>query len=218
MKHRLRVARYLLLGLTAVAAPSRAREIIKEYALFCTEERVNGQLFSRHVEVVNGAKVVSLRIDEQQVTADGFEEQLLRAEAEERRAQLRAELELTGSREQELQQTRSLAVKKLLGGQVARCKRDLALLEKFALDRYLAFSPETLTRQTYEHVVTKLIPAAEQAAGVADIPLEQAETLYRELGEHERGLTAFVFATIRQAIDQCTDPKLLKELLETISS
>ncbi len=201
------------------ATPVAARETIKDYALFCTQERVNGQLFSRRVEVVRGVKAASYQVDEQEVQLDVFEDQLIRAEGQERRVELRGEAEKIGARERESQQTRALIIKKLLTQLVGRCKKDLFLLEKFNLERYLAFAPETLTREDYERVVTQLIPAAEAALAATDMATDLAvlERLYRDLEPHERRVNAFVFATIRQATERCDDPRVLKELLAVVS-
>lgn len=198
-----------------LTTPVVARQTIKDYALFCTQERVNGQLFSRRVEVVGGVKAASYQVNDQDVPTTIFEAQLIEAESHERLQQLRAEEQTVGAREQESQQTRVLIIKKLLTQLVGRCKKDLFLLEKFTLERYLAFAVETLTREDYERVVTQLIPAAE--AALAAIDLTVIEQLYRDLEPCERRVNAFVFATIRRATEQCDDPRILKELLAVVS-
>lgn len=194
-----------------------ARQTIKDYALFCTQERVNDRLFARRVEVVSGVKTACYQIDNQDVASEVFEEQLLHAEGQERLQQLRNEAVNVGAREHEKQQTRILVLRKLLSQLVDRCKKDLFLLEKFSLERYFAFDAETLTRDAYELVVTKLIPEADAACNEGG-DLAVVEQLYSDLESYEKRVNAFVFSTVRQAINACDDARLLKDLLAAISA
>lgn len=193
-----------------------AREIVKDYMQSDFEVRVNNRLFSRQIEVINGVRAERYQVDDKPVSADIFEDQLVSAESAERRLELKHENEMIGNREREEQLTRIAATKKLLKQLVDRLRRDLSLLEKFTLERYFVFSPETLTREEYEQVVTQLIPASLKAIAAGDA-LGTSDQLYQDLEAYERRVNAFVFATIRQAIDRCDDPKLLKELLAVVS-
>lgn len=202
---------FLFFGLVA-----QAREVITDHFQSDYEVRVNGVVFERHVDVTDGVRRIVYRVGGVDVLADAFEVALARAEAEDQLRNVRLESENLGAREREAQLTRALVTKKLLQQLIDHCRNDLVLLEKFTLERYFVFSPDTLTREAYEELVTKLIPEAVRLLA-ADAPVSEVTQLYRTLETYEKRVNAFVFSTIRHAIDQATDPKLLKDLLAVVS-
>lgn len=196
-----------------------ARQIVKDTMVSDLVVRIDDLLFARHVQVSDGVKTERCQVNNQDVSVEVFEDQLVRAEAEERRRELRQEAENFGAREREEQLTRMAVTKKLLSQLVDRFKRDLSLLEKFTLERYFDFTPETVTREEYEQVVTQLLPAAVKVLSAEGSPETYGTIaqLYQDLEPYERRINGFVFTTIRQAIKQGDDPKLLKELLAVVS-
>lgn len=198
-------------------SPLVAREVVKDYALFCTQERVNGQLFAHRTEIVRGEKTESWQVNEQEVAVETYQEALIQAEAAERRVELKREAEALGQRERDAQRARGAILKKLLAQTVDLCRKDLVLLEQFRLEPYFDFSSSTLEKADYEKIVTKVMPRAKEICGSDDdiIP-EDLEQVHKTLADYESRIHAFVFGTIQNAIGQCNDPKLLKELLALI--
>lgn len=209
--------RFLIYTMLFVSLSLGAREVIKDYALFCTQERVNGQIFSHRTEIVRGEKTESWKVNEQELSVDSYHEALVQAEAAERRIELKREAEALGQRERDAQRARGAILKKLLARTVELCRKDLIILEQFHLEPFFTFSSNTLEKTDYERIVTKLMPRAKEICGGDDetIP-EDLELVHKALTEYESRIHGFVFASIQSAITQCDDPKLLKELLALV--
>lgn len=191
----------------------------KNRALFYTEEKVHGRLFSHRIELLEGRQKDLWRVDGEEVDYPTYEELILEAEKEERRQERKREYEERIAHHLFKQQAHESLLKKLLSIVVDEIREEVKLLGRYSLQGYFVYAPTTITdHDDYKYLAHELLSHAERLLrGEEEFSYDDLVALHGKLELYGGRLKQFARATISRAIDQCDDTKLLKDLLVLVT-
>ncbi|HBY06144.1 MAG: hypothetical protein UV38_C0002G0098 [candidate division TM6 bacterium GW2011_GWE2_42_60] len=192
-------------------------EVVRDYKLSQKEERIQGKRFIHRKESDLSKSSEAWVIDGASVPKERFEESYLEAKKEELRAERAQEQLLLEQEEQSNLRFRRAILQKLLRAQVEECRAQVAIIERNELDAYMVFSAATIKDSaTYVELVQERLGEALRLVSQGDADIVALQKEEQDLTESCSRLKAFVRATIDRAIEQCTDTKLLKKLLNDV--
>lgn len=192
-------------------------ELVRDYKLLQKEERLQGKKFVHRRESDISKNVEAWVVEGAVVSKEQFEELYLEASKEELRVERAREQAIAEEEASMKRYFRRSILQKLVKGLVEDCRAQIALIERNGLDSYMVFSATTIKDSaTYVDLAKKRLDAAMLLIEQADVDAEILEKEEQELSDSCSRLKAFVRATIDRAIEQCTDTKLLKKLLNDI--
>lgn len=193
---------------------------LKERALFYSEEKVNGQIFSHRIEILEGLqkdiyKINSELVEDRQVYEDAY----LEAEKEERRRERQKEYEARLAHELFKHKAQIALMKKILALESDFLRKEVRQLEKHSMEGYFLFSPETIrNHDEYDMICNDLLPHIDSLVySGQDVPYQSFVDTLDQVERYKDRMKSFVRDTINNAIDQCDDTRALKELLLLVS-
>jgi hypothetical protein len=212
---------WLVLGLLLIDGVCTARVMLKEQELQYREELVDGKTFMYRSEVrydaAGMARKELWKIDGKDVAERQYEEEILEAEKNERRAQRVQEAALRQAEFDSKVHSRTVLVKKLLHQMVRVIMQDVQTIERYGLDPYKVFSDVTITAQEYQQIVHTFLPQAYALVQALEPDFVQLQELYERFDALRDRFNIFMRATLDRAIEKCDDTKFLKELLALVS-
>jgi hypothetical protein len=204
---------------TLIVAPLAATWPVEETSTYCKKERINDVVFVYRHEIANGVVTTLWTIDGRPVGYDEFVETQLNAEMALRRAQRLAEHQ---QKEQELATHTQCAMagsKRLLTLTVAQVEEQLNKLRDYRLENYFVFGLQTVaSREALDALINRTLPEAKKlAASDTHATLAQYQQMVTALEGVPEKLSQLVYATANNAMQQCTDTRILKDLLTLIT-
>lgn len=187
----------------------------EEVTTYCKKELIQGRQFVYRHELRNGTLTKSWTVDDRTVSHREYIQEHSKAEMEARTAQLLAQQEL---QDQELAAQVQLHIsghKRLLTLTIAELEEQLHKLYDYRLEPYYSFSPETFaSRSLFDEFVKQTVPEAKKLLSAReDITLNEYQSMIKTLEDAPQKLSKFLHTTTDNAIKQCNDTKILKDLL-----
>jgi hypothetical protein len=192
---------------------------VHEQAAYTKKEQLNKHLFVYQEESINGVTTKSWFIDGKPVEQEAYLDAILEAEKEERRVERLAQDQQREKENQLKTESFVAGARRMLSLKVEQIDVILRRIEQYHLEPYLVFDATTFaTRADYEQVTKELIPDIKKVLHLSAHECAPEElALLRDRLEHlPAKLQELLYATTQQAIAQCTDTRLLKELLELV--
>lgn len=186
------------------------RTVLKQCAIFYTEEKVNGTLFTHKRELSSGKQHDNYSIDGRAVDGESFEETLLNAHTEERRRERAQERDVQLQEYVFKHEAQVNLLQKLLKIIRTEIFQEIQKFEQYHLEPYCVFDLVTIANQQ-EYDMLKFNTNFDQ------LDISELEALYKKLEPYPDKLRKFSRNAIQRAIAECTDTKLLKELLVLVS-
>lgn len=190
------------------------------------EEKVNNAIFAHRVDIIDGVAQDRWLVNGQKVGVDEYEEALLDAEKEERRTE-RRRVEDLKRREEEAEaqhqafvhDARKDIARKRLELVVKNVESELFKLKEPKLEPYLAFDRHAVASpDQFNQLQIDIIPEAKRLIALGhDAQEEDLSMAADQLETFGPRLRDMFRLTVKQAINQCDDTRLLKELLEIVS-
>jgi hypothetical protein len=211
--------RLILLAVFASSCLS-ARHLVKDRAVFYTEEEVNSTIFGHRVDVYEGKRSEIFKIDGEVVERDLYHQNIVEADVAER------ERERTQEEERRLEaytfqaEAQEVIMKKLLSQHVQEMQAMYTNLMRYSLEEFFVFRDATISGfDEYRYIFHDLVPRAlscieetNEGASYSDL-----RVLHDEIAEYVDRVVLFWRDTINNAIKNCDDTKKLKDLLTLVS-
>ena len=193
---------------------------VEVVSVYCKKEVINGKVFIHREDIVNSEKKGSWSIDGAAVTVDAYEEAILDAEKEERRAERRA-LEMQRERAQQFKHEALITLnKKILRLTVEKLDVAFEKFNRHDLVNFLDFRSHTIpSSEFFYELKDRVIPEAKKMLTVSNEESDwgQLNLMVTKLDAMPISIESLFYDTVRNAIKQCDDTRLLKELLEIVS-
>ncbi|MBN1549506.1 hypothetical protein JW872_02495 [Candidatus Babeliales bacterium] len=190
------------------------------------EEKVNNAIFAHRVDIIDGVAQDRWLINGQKVSAEEYEEALLDSEKEERREE-RRRVEALKRREEEaeaqhqvfIHDARKDIARKRLELVIKNVESELLKVKEPKLEPYLVFDRQTVaSADLFNQLQIDSLPEAKRLIALGhDVQEEDLSRTADQLEAFGPRLRDMFRLTVKQAINQCDDTRLLKELLEIVS-
>ena len=167
------------------------------------------------LELINGKQQDNYLINNRAVDRETYQEAILDAEKEERRHERAREYHAKIQEQEFKQQAKIALLKKLLTQVHKTITEELTKLHAYHLEPYFAFDAQTIPNHENYQQLTQLLTQAQELPST--MAAQELEELYVQLEPYQEKIKKFSINTIQNAIKQCDDTKLLKELLVLIS-
>ena len=204
----------LLSSLICLSVEAKTVRIVTAHL---AEEKINGHTFMYRLDVVDGRKKEQWGINGRPVAHIDYDQRILEQELEERRK----EREQAYQKQIRLAELRSdwasQAVKKLLASTLQEIERGLAQFNRYELNPYLVYSPTSFIDEI------DLVTLRDQTVGEVHQVLsenfdpEQAKEKLSLIQAYPQKIASLFEATVQNAINNCDDPKKLKNWLQMLS-
>lgn len=201
-----------------------ARGVIETVSIHYTKEMADGKAFICKQEVVNGAITNHWLVDNNQVEQMVYEVELVKARVHD--AQKEHEDIARKRLQTQSMQTAALRTgyRKMLIMQCERIDELLSRLDDVRIKPYIAFDTHTMgvstmTSKEFENMVSVVYKHAKELIALDDsqATLFECSQMVDHLDAVPDQLQKLFYASIDNAMLQCSDTKLLKELLELIT-
>jgi len=196
--------------------PKRTVELV---SIYCKKEVINGQVFIHRDDLVNNEKKEIWSINGQLVTQDKYQEAILDAEREVRKQERRLQEERR-KKAQLFKNEMSLVLhKKILRLTVEKIDGVLKKFDTHNLTNFLAHKEDLISEELFENIKEDLLPEAKRLIYKKDQECNWSDMnlMLAKVGDLDEKLELFYQDTVRNAIKQCDDTKVLKGLLELVS-
>lgn len=203
----------ILLSLSVIFCLASASSLPEERVAITTTERVHGKAFLYSCESTEQGKHESWTIDGQEVTRTVFDESILEAEKEERKAermQRYAELQKDFERKRVAQVG---LFKSELQEVVTTIEAYVQQLKEVPV-QCVVYLPETMTAEQFDSLVAETLPRAKLLLKSNVLVVHELRTILEQLTTQSRALRKLVIAAVDRAIQTCDDTATLKRLME----
>ena len=192
------------------------------------------QVYLQKYQDLNGKITELWSINGSEVTKDEFRDRMEKAEKEEK--SIEQELKEQKIREEEekkreliekqkkedeafYNQTKLLALKKLINLELQNAENCFARLEKYSLDEYFIFDQDTfLSLDDFLETKNDLLGKARKLnfCSIDELSVDEMQDVLKKMEALPDKIENFFRKSIKNAINQCNDTKRLKELLALI--
>jgi len=196
--------------------PHRVVEIV---SIYCKKEVINGKVFIYRDDMVNSEKKEIWSIDGQLVKKDEYEEAILDAEREVRRQERQQEEEQRKKAQLFKGEMTLVLQKKILRLTVDKIDELLKKFDTHNLKDFLAYKKQTISKELFDDLKGELLPEAKRLVYKKDeeYSWDDMNLMLAKVENLDEKLDLFYQDTVRNAIQQCDDTRVLKDLLELVS-
>lgn len=200
---------------------ARLTRAVEELSVYYKKETIGDSVFVYREDIVNGAKKEAWTINGDSVSFDRYGQELLLAEMEFRKQEKAAQEARRKRIAQERRQISCALHKRLLHLQIDLLEKALKRLDDHRLAQFLNFDKEgIISKQEFESIRSELLQEAKKIL-YTDLQGEQGSNLLVRVLDKLEGvperLDDLFHATVNNAIKQCDDTRMLKELLSEFS-
>lgn len=196
-----------------------AKRIERTLSVDLIEERINGKLFSSHIEVTNGSLKESWSIDGKPVDHDDYtearKEETLKEFDLEEHSQYKKRLEIYEFK----QEQRIAATKKLIKSLIIDIEKILTQFKDYNVASYMRYSADTVPSEIeFLALSSQKLDQARHLATTEnnEFSCDEGDKMIATLEDYPAKLQKLFQQTVKYAIDQCTDSRQLKKLLDIV--
>ncbi len=209
----------LFCSLCSLGASFASPHTVEELSVYYKKEVVDDTVFVYREDITNGVKKEVWSIDGKPVDYERYEDELLEAEKEVRRIKRKMELEQRIRFQEAKLQSVGMLNKKLLKLSIKSIEGVLGRFEDHRLASFLVFDQNSVfSREEFEKLENELLNEAKSHLyrDEKDFDLEALKLMVASLDGIADRLQELFSVTVNNAIKQCDDTKLLKELLAVL--
>jgi len=196
--------------------PKRTVEVVSVY---CKKEVINEKVFIHRDDLVNSERKEIWSVDGQLVSQNEYEEVILDAEKEVRRQERKIQEERRKKDQAFKDEVMLVLQKKILRLTVENIDEQLKKFDSHNLENFLAYKEDTISQELFENLKEELLPEAKRLLYKKDEDYNWADMnlMVAKVENLDEKLESLFQDTVRNAIKQCDDTKVLKDLLELVS-
>lgn len=215
--------RKLLFPLTVVClcinAPLTAKRIERMISVDVIEERINGKIFSSRIEINNGSLKETWSIDGNPVDHDDYtktrKEETIKEFDLEEHSNYKKRLEIYEFK----QEQRIAATKKLIKSLIIDIEKVITQFKDHNITSYIRYSADTIPSEI--EFLALSMQKLDQARHLAttdnkEFSCDEGDKMIATLEDYPAKLQKLFQQTVKYAIDQCTDSRQLKKLLDIV--
>jgi hypothetical protein len=213
---------------TGIAGTSLARTILEEHVSRYFDQgrtshyvraKINDRIFIERTDITQNGTMTEWSIDGKRVDREAFESAQAHALAEEVSTRQKQIAELLQEELLFNQRLQASDASKIIRKGLDFCKKKLAFIDAQGLDKYLAFSPESIaSRAVYTQLVQTTLPELEKLlSDITNVTPDQLLTAQKTIITSAYKLHKLANRTIEAAMAQSDDTQMLKKLVELSS-
>lgn len=208
-----------LLVLMQVSFVYSAPRRVDVVSIYCKKEVVNGKVFIHRDDLINSERKEVWSVDGKLVSQNDFQEAILDAEKAVRREERRAQEERRKKTQAFKDEMALVLYKKILRLNVDKIDAMLKKFDAHNLENFLAYKEDTFSKELFESLKSELLPEAKRLMYKRDddFNLSDMHVIVAKVDNLDEKLEYLFQDTVRNAIKQCDDTKVLKDLLELVS-
>jgi len=212
----------LLLNGNSVSFPTQntTSKKIELVSIYCKKEIIDEKTFIHREDIVNNEKKELWSIDGNNVEFAEYEQAILEAEKNIRKKERQAE----ETRRKEAQEFKNEAIfalnKKILRLKIETAENILKKFNNHNLSNFLNLDKNKIfSKKEFERLQNTFLPECKKFVYTADknTDLLELSDMIAKIDTIPDKLNSLFYDTVRNAIGQCDDTKVLKELLEVVS-
>jgi hypothetical protein len=196
-----------------------ARLLKKTLNISVIEEVISNKTFTHRVDILNGKCDERWAIDGHPIGEDEYDEAILQAEKEERRAERMAAKDEQRKHDEFVLATQRAGWAKLLDLYLLKIQQELNRLNDSRLEPFFFFEADTISSEKeFEYIKNVLVVRAKEMLDqVGEADLEEIRGMASQVQDYPKRIRALYYATVKNAQAHSDDTKLLKDLLSIVS-
>ena len=208
----------IVLFLLQIVTFLKGGTIEKSLSVYVIEEQIAGIRFTHRSDLIDGKSNEIWAISGRPVSVGEYEEAILNAERDERRAERKAQEERRKQGQEFKAKAHYTLLKKLGMAQAAEIVKGLIPVKEPLLEPFLQFSESTFSSRDVLHELEQELEIIHKLCESSNLEeMVQLGTLLKKIELYPARLAKLYQESVNSAIKTCDDTRALKELLKLVS-